>query len=105
MRSYSICWLNGRPMRELAIVSWLRILSGCTAFSRRSLHRISLAFALHALLAGDLTFAGRIERGVADLDFSAALVVSDHDARARNARSCQLVSMRRRAVGKQLFAV
>jgi hypothetical protein len=29
-----------------------------------------LAFALHALPAGDLTFAGRIERGAADLDLT-----------------------------------
>jgi hypothetical protein len=33
-----------------------------------------LAFALHALLAGDLRFAGRIERGAADLDLTVALV-------------------------------
>ena len=63
-----------------------------------------LALALHSLLAGSFGLAGRIERGAADLDLTVALVVSDHDARARNARSCQLVSVRCRAVGKQLFA-
>jgi hypothetical protein len=30
----------------------------------------TLAVALHALLAGDLTFAGRIERGAADLNLT-----------------------------------
>src|SRR6185436_16265846 len=64
----------------------------------------ALAFALHALLAGDLTFAESLELGAADLDRTVALVVSDQDARARYARSCQRVSVRRRAVGKELFA-
>src|SRR4029453_5392575 len=52
-----------------------------------------LAFAVSAPLTGDLMFAWRIERGAADLDLTVTLVVSDHDARARNARSCQLVSV------------
>ena len=34
----------------------------------------------YVTLAGDLTFAGRIELGAADLDLPVALVVSDHDA-------------------------
>src|SRR5688500_489737 len=63
-----------------------------------------LPFTLHALLAGDFTFARRIELGAAGLDRTVALVVSDHDARARHARSCQLVSVRRRPVGEQLLA-
>src|SRR6185503_3066369 len=63
-----------------------------------------LAFALHALLAGDLTFAGYIELGAADRDLTVARVMSDHDARARHARSRQRVRVRRRAVGKELLA-
>jgi len=67
-------------------------------------HLAPLAFTLHARLTGDLTVAGRIECGAADLDLTVALVVSDHDPRARDARFFQLVSVRRRAVCKQLFA-
>ena len=65
--------------------------------------RVRLAFALHTLLTGDFTFAGRIELGAADLDLTVALVVSDHDARARHARPGQRVSVRDRAVGEQLL--
>jgi hypothetical protein len=41
----------------------------------------SLAFGIvvSALLAGSVSRAGLIERGVADLDLTVALVVSDHD--------------------------
>src|SRR5207253_9626130 len=63
-----------------------------------------LALALHPLLTGALALARRIQRSVADRDLTVALVVSDHDARARNARSRQLVRARRRAVGEQLLA-
>src|SRR5260370_42322279 len=55
------------------------------------------------LLAGS-SLAGLIERFVADLDLTVALVMSDHDARARNARSCQLVRARRRPFGEQRLA-
>src|SRR6058998_2763131 len=53
-------------------------------------HRIDgvgtpLALALHALLAGNLTFAGGIERGVANLDLTLSLVLADDQAIRRNA--------------------
>src|SRR5881296_2809798 len=72
-------------------------------------HRIDgvgtpLALALHALLAGNLTFAGGIERGVANLDLTLSLVLADDQAIRRNAGPSQLERMWRRAVGEQLFA-
>src|SRR5439155_7038016 len=58
-------------------------------------HRIDgvgkpLAFALHALPAGSLTFAGRIERGVVDLDLTLSLVMADDQAIWRDAGPSQL---------------
>src|SRR5438874_10283828 len=72
-------------------------------------HRIdgvgkSLALALHALPAGNLTFAGGIERSVANLDLTLSLVMADDQAIWRDAGPGQLERMRRRAVGEQLFA-
>src|SRR5207249_11427452 len=72
-------------------------------------HRIDgvgkpLALALHALLAGNLTFAGGIERSVANLDLTLSLVMADDQAIWRDAGPSQLERMRRRAVGEQLFA-
>src|SRR5216117_996891 len=63
-----------------------------------------LAFALHALPAGNLTFAGGIERGVVDLNLTLSLVMADDQAIWRDAGPSQLERMRRRAVGEQLFA-
>src|SRR5438132_9133636 len=63
-----------------------------------------LALALHALPAGNLTFAGGIERSVANLDLTLSLVVADDHAFRRDAGPSQLERMRRRAVGEQLFA-
>src|SRR5262245_31214058 len=62
------------------------------------------ALPLHALLAGRLPFAGRLERRVADSDPTLSLVVADDQARWRNAGPGQLERMRRRAVGEQLLA-
>ena len=45
-----------------------------------------------------------MERCVTDLDLTVALVVSDEDARTRNARSGEFVRVRRRAVSEQLLA-
>ena len=71
-------------------------------------HRIDgvgkpLALALHALRAGNLTFAGGIERSVANLDLTLSLVMADDQAVWRDAGTGQLERMRRRAV-EQLFA-
>src|SRR5262245_16876290 len=63
-----------------------------------------LAFALHPLLARGLRFAGVVQRCVTDLDLTAALIVRDHEARARDARAGKLVAMRRRAIREQLLA-
>src|SRR5438445_8544800 len=63
-----------------------------------------LALALHALPAGNLTFAGGIERSVANLDLTLSLVMADDQAICRDAGPSQLERMRRRAVGEQLFA-
>src|SRR5205823_1800701 len=73
----------------------------CSPDRRR---RQTLTLALRTLLPGSVGLAGLVGRGVADLDLAVALVVPDHDARARNARSRQLVRARRRAVGEQLLA-
>src|SRR5437764_401611 len=64
-------------------------------------HRIDgvgkpLALALHALPAGNLTFAGGIERGVVDLDLALSLVMADDQAIWRDAGPGQLERMRRR---------
>ena len=72
-------------------------------------HRIDgvgkpLAFALHALPAGNLTFAGGIERSVVNLDLTLSLVMADDQAIWRDAGPSQLERMRRRAVGEQFFA-
>src|SRR6266545_4419838 len=72
-------------------------------------HRIDgvgkpLALALHALLAGNLTFAGGIGRSVANLDLTLSLVMADGQSIWRDAGPSQLERMRRRAVGEQLFA-
>src|SRR5204863_9920021 len=72
-------------------------------------HRIDsvgkpLALALHALPAGNLTFAGGLERSVANLDLTLSLVMADDQAIWRDAGPGQLERMRRRAVGEQLFA-
>src|ERR687892_1423424 len=81
-----------------------------TCFRRASgAHRIDgvgkpLALALHALLAGNLTFAGGIERSAANLDLTLSLVMADDQATWRDAGPSQLERMRRRAVGEQLFA-
>ena len=53
-------------------------------------HRIDgvgkpLALALHALPAGHLTFAGGIERSVANLDLTLSLVMADNQAIWRDA--------------------
>src|SRR5262245_60597787 len=77
------------PEIEDALDEWL----GC-----------GLVLALHPLLAGNLTFAGGIERRVANLDLALALVVADDQAVWRDAGTGQLERMRRRAVGEQLFA-
>src|SRR5205814_1972211 len=63
-----------------------------------------LAFALHPLLTGDLTLAGGTERGVVNLDLTAALVVANKDAGGRNARAGHLERMRCRAVREQPLA-
>src|SRR5688572_17027225 len=65
--------------------------------------RQTLALALHALLAGNLTFAGGIEHSVANLDLTLSLVMADDQATWRDAGPSQLERMRRRAVGEQLF--
>src|SRR5439155_4505866 len=65
---------------------------------------ILLALALHALPAGNLTFAGGIERSVANLDLTLSLVMADDQAIWRDAGPSQLERMRRRAVGEQFFA-
>jgi hypothetical protein len=39
-----------------------------------------LALAVHALLAGNLTFAGGIERSAANLDLTLSLVMADDQA-------------------------
>src|SRR2546429_4322363 len=62
-----------------------------------------LALALHALLAGNLTFAGGIERGAANLDLTLSLVTADDQAIWRDARPGQLERMRRRAVSEELL--
>src|SRR5438874_864406 len=72
-------------------------------------HRIDgvgkpLALALHALPAGNLTFAGGIERSAANLDLTLSLVMADDQAIWRDAGPSQPERMRRRAVGEQLFA-
>src|SRR3989442_14783987 len=69
-------------------------------------HRIDgvgkpLALALHAFLAGNLTFAGGIERSVANLDLTLSLVMADDQAIWRDAEPSQLERMRYRAVGEQ----
>src|SRR5438477_9517131 len=66
-------------------------------------HRIdgvgkSLALALDALPAGNLTFAGGIERGVANLDLTLSLVMADDQAIWGDAGPGQLERMRRRAL-------
>jgi hypothetical protein len=68
-------------------------------------HRIDgvgkpLALALHALPAGNLTFAGGIKRSVANLDLTLSLVMADDQAIWRDAGPSQLERMRRRAVGE-----
>src|SRR6059036_1859298 len=76
-------------------------------FEARNRARIGhspLALALHALPAGNLTFAGGIERSVANLDLTLSLVMADDQAICRDAGPSQLERMRRRAVGEQLFA-
>jgi len=77
-------------------------------FDALGAHRIDgvgkpLALALHALRAGNLTFAGGIERSVANLDLTLSLVMADDQAVWRDAGTGQLERMRRRAV-EQLFA-
>src|SRR5439155_5394213 len=62
-------------------------------------HRIDgvgkpLALALHALPAGNLTFAGGIERSVANLDLTLSLVMADDQAIWRDAGPSQLERMR-----------
>src|SRR5438309_12047621 len=76
----------------------LLVLTGSTASANL------LALALHALPAGNLTFAGGIERSVANLDLTLSLVMADGQAIWRDAGPSQLERMRRRAVGEQLFA-
>src|SRR3981189_1744900 len=76
---------------------------------RVSGHRIDgvgkpLALALHALPAGNLTFAGGIEPRVANLDLTLSLVMADDQAIWRDSGPHQLERMRRRAVGEQLLA-
>src|SRR5436309_11278632 len=73
----------------------------CSPDRRR---RQPLALALHALPAGNLTFAGGIERSAANLDLTLSLVMADDQAVWRDAGPSQLERMRRRAVGEQLFA-
>src|ERR1700716_366395 len=63
-----------------------------------------LALALDALPAGNLTFAGGIERSVAKLDLTLSLVMADDQAIWRDAGPGRLERVRRRAVGEQLFA-
>src|SRR5438046_9129599 len=72
-------------------------------------HRIDgvgkpLAFALHALPAGNLTFAGGIERSAVNLDLTPSLVMADDQAISRDAGPRPLERMRRRGVGEQFFA-
>src|SRR5207248_6857291 len=64
----------------------------------------TLALVLDALPAGNLTFAGGIERSVTNLDLTLSLVMADDQAIWRDAGPGQLERMRRRAIGKQLFA-
>ena len=77
--------------------------------SRRRSHGIDgvgepLVLTLHSLLAGNLTFAGGIERSIANLDLTLSLVMADDQAIWRDAGPSQLEGMRRGAVGEQLFA-
>src|SRR5207302_3170915 len=104
--SYSRCAISSSthrlgPAFTLAHHPRLRRASGA--------HRIDgvgkpLALALHALTAGNLTFAGGIARSVANLDLTLSLVMADDQAICRDAGPSQLERMRRRAVGEQLFA-
>jgi hypothetical protein len=55
----------------------------------------TLAFALHALLPRRFRFTRLGEGSVGNLDLAAALIVRDHEARARDPRSGQLVTVRR----------
>jgi hypothetical protein len=48
--------------------------------TRAALANALAVLALHPLLAGDLTFAGGIVRGVANLDLAVAPVVADQEA-------------------------
>src|SRR5437667_3653986 len=76
-------------------------------FEARNRARIGhspLALALHALPAGNLTFAGGIERSAANLDLTLSLVMADDQAIWRDAGPSQLERMRCRAVSEQLFA-
>jgi hypothetical protein len=59
----------------------------------RTVHRVGRTSSLRAssLLARAFSVARRIERGVTDFDLAGALVVPDHEARARDPRSRQLV--------------
>src|SRR5437879_13857698 len=71
-------------------------------------HRIDgvgkpLALALHALPAGNLTFAGGIEHSVATLDLSLSLVMADDQAIWRGARRRRLGRVRRLAGGAKLL--
>jgi hypothetical protein len=50
----------------------------CCSPDRR--RRRTLALALHARLAGDLPFAGGIERSLANLDLTLSLVMADDQA-------------------------
>src|SRR2546429_10021714 len=61
------------------------------------------ALALHALPAGNLTFAGGIERSAANLDLTLPLVMADDQAIWRDAGPNQLERKRRRALGEKLF--
>src|SRR5262245_59473698 len=63
-----------------------------------------LALALHARPAGNLTFAGGILHGVANLDVTLSLVMADDQAIWRDAGTTQLERMRCRAIGEELLA-
>src|SRR6266550_1196749 len=93
--------LNSRPPAPQEATFW-------AVDGRRSSRRFHagapLALALHALPAGNLTFAGGIERSVANLDLTLSLVMADDQAIWRDAEPGQPERMRLRAIGEQLFA-
>src|SRR4029450_2403750 len=92
-RDSSICVRCGRSCSASATKpstpTWCAPSTASTRFRIDGVGK-ALAFAPHALLAGNLTFTGGLERSVANLDLTLSLVMPDDQAIWRDAGPRQL---------------